>query len=648
MRTLLLFVFALAFMGTTMAQKPALKAERYNKTAHPYAVTTIDNAVPNSTVANPVQISRPKATKATIDTTWFGSSLNAYTLLIPQQRCLWYDYNLNAIMATYRGNNNTAYPKMAYLTGNDLVNSYSLDHGVTWIKKTGSASGIRHRYPSGVLLNPTGNTDINNALSVMAGPQTDGSDWVNTYMSSVQYDGTHVDEQLDPCVMGELLRQGLTATEDNMVHFCGDGYAGDYTSSTLMLRNGELNAGGTIDWTSVDISLDDLITRSSDYTLNTFFGDAHMAWNNDGTVGYAFVRGSDIRPDDKPAWVPIIFKTLDGGATWDQLPYFDFSTLPEITDWIYPTWDEVTYKPMFTDFAITVDCLNKPHIFAVVCGAASADLDSLNYYWSVTYGGVKYHADNNYVEIWQDASDNWNAYHIDTCWTDDVDEDNSPYTSSSGNVGWDHRLQASRSYDGTHVFCTWGDSDYKFWGSLKYNLNPDLFLFGRSVTTGHILGPVNYTDGTDLWGSCYFHFTAPIAYESDPWVYQIPVTVEDIFSTGSSADNPVYHVYAKGITMDFSPFIGITENQKSISSVSNCYPNPSTGTAYFDVTTDRNSNVTLNVSNVAGQNIASKDYGVVLKGTHKLAIDNSNLRSGVYFCTITVGDQKFTNKMIVK
>jgi hypothetical protein len=77
-------------------------------------------------------------------------------------------------------------------------------------------------------------------------------------------------------------------------------------------------------------------------------------------------------------------------------------------------------------------------------------------------------------------------------------------------------------------------------------------------------------------------------------------------------------------------------------------PNPSDGTTYFDVTTDNNSNVNVTITNVAGQTVSSKNFGIVSKGTRKLAIDNSNLNSGVYFCSILVGDQKFTNKMIVK
>ena len=127
--------------------------------------------------------------------------------------------------------------------------------------------------------------------------------------------------------------------------------------------------------------------------------------------------------------------------------------------------------------------------------------------------------------------------------------------------------------------------------------------------------------------------------------YEIPVMVDDIKSTGNNADNPVYHIYVKGVSVDFVD--GINENQNSNTTVSATYPNPSNGTTFFDVTLEKNSNVNAIITNVAGQKVTSKDFGLVQKGTRKLGIDHSNLSSGVYFCTITVGDSKFTNKMIV-
>jgi hypothetical protein len=658
MRTLLLFVFALGIMASSVAQKSALKAVPYGKNTALQTVSVIDQGLPNETVANPTVLpSRPKSTSATIDTVKVGSSINAFGLLIAQQRCMWYDKNLNAIMTDYRGNQGTtAYPQMTYLTGNDLVNSYSQDQGTTWVKKTGVADGTRHRYPSGVISNPPGNTDINNSYAVMSGPETDGSAWINTYKCGIKYDGTNIDTQLNPTTMDELLRQGLTATEDGKVHFCGDAYTSDYLSSTLMIHNGTYDySTGVIDWTYNEISLDDVIARKAvDNTLITFFGDAHMAWNNDGSVGYVMVRGSDVRAADPTSWIPIFFKTVDGGESWNQLPYFDYSTLTEITDWILPVAGETDiYKPMFTDFALTVDNNDLPHLFAQVRGAASDDIDSLTYIW--TYGTDAYDADCNFFEVWPtDASmTTWQAFHIDTCWSDDLTTTVSWYTSSSGNQTWDHRMQASRSYDGTRVYATWTDSDYKFWGTKKYNLNPDLFVFGRCMNSNSTFGPTNMTYFTDAFGISFYHFTSPIAMipsTADPLSTEsIPVRISDIQSTGLNADNPTYHIYVKGIDVQLDcSYVG-TNDLNPVAKFTQCYPNPSNGSSYVDLSLDKNSSVNLVITNVAGQTVSTVNYGMVNKGSRQLLIDNSKLGSGVYFCTFTVvGDQKYTSKMIVE
>jgi hypothetical protein len=649
MRTLLLFVFALGIIGSSMAQKAALKAMPHPKSIHPYTVNVLEQESSNSTVfAPPVMKERPKGSNPlfSIDTTWLGSARNAYTLLIADQTCVWYDKTLNAVMATFRGNNKGTVMPLA--TGNDLITSFSADEGVTFTRKIALEDGSYHRYPSGVIHNPAGNTDINNCYSVVAGPKTDGAAWVEVYRSSVKYDGTNLDADYTPTSDGtEIPRQGLTATEDGYVHFCGDHYASDYTTSTLFIYNGSYNASNTMDWTQVDISLDDAIARKTDNSLISFFGDAHMAWNNDGSVGYVYVRGSDNRPAEKTSWVPILYKSTDKGATWNQVDYFDFSSLTEITDWILPVGtDDNVYRPMFDESDITVDAWGKPHIFATIRGAASSNIDSLTYIWTRTYAGNTHAADNNYFEVWQGIDDQWHAQHIDTVWTDEVTATESWFTSSTGNVGWDHRVQASRSYDGTKVFGTWTDSDYAFWGTEKYNLNPDLFLFGHSLVNSiPFSGPFNVTYLSDLWGISFFNFTSPVAIETAPNAFEIPVTVANITSNGNSADEPIFPIYAKGVSIDFP--VGIGDKQQSLAKVSACYPNPSNGTTYFDVTVAKSNNVNVTITNITGQKVASKDYGTVLKGTRKLAIDNSNLTSGVYFCTITVGDDTFTNKMIV-
>ena len=156
---------------------------------------------------------------------------------------------------------------------------------------------------------------------------------------------------------------------------------------------------------------------------------------------------------------------------------------------------------------------------------------------------------------------------------------------------------------------------------------------------------------TDAFGISFFHFTSPIAMvpsTADPLSTEsIPVRISDIQSTGLNADNPTYHIYVKGIDVELDcAYVGLNDGN-TVAKFSPCYPNPSNGTSYVDLALERNSNISLTITNVAGQQVSFVDYGVVNKGTRQITIDNTKLSSGVYFCTFTIGDQKHTTKMIV-
>ena len=82
-------------------------------------------------------------------------------------------------------------------------------------------------------------------------------------------------------------------------------------------------------------------------------------------------------------------------------------------------------------------------------------------------------------------------------------------------------------------------------------------------------------------------------------------------------------------------------------SVSESFPNPVNGIAAIDVTLSRSAPLSIMISNINGQQICNTSQGVQSAGIHKLKIDASKLLSGVYFYTVTDGQQKFTRKLIV-
>ncbi|HPT14668.1 MAG TPA: T9SS type A sorting domain-containing protein, partial [Bacteroidales bacterium] len=61
-----------------------------------------------------------------------------------------------------------------------------------------------------------------------------------------------------------------------------------------------------------------------------------------------------------------------------------------------------------------------------------------------------------------------------------------------------------------------------------------------------------------------------------------------------------------------------------------------------------NENVSVKVASITGQVVYNHNYGTLTSGLNTLTIDGSNLTTGVYFCTVTVGDKQTTNKLVVK
>jgi hypothetical protein len=326
------------------------------------------------------------------------------------------------------------------------------------------------------------------------------------------------------------------------------------------------------------------------------------------------------------------------------MDYWDWSLDTGITNHILPT-NMGPFRPMFDEADIVVDYQGLPHIFAHVHGGSSTNIDSLNYYWtSAAYGTVP---DGNIVELYLDGANAWHSIWVDSVQAQFVSVAVSPLTSSTGNIGWDHRVQASVSPDGKGVFATWTDSDWQFWGTDPYDLNPDLMGWGRKLDHSLTWPVTNFTINTPMWGIAYFHLQSPTTIQfSENTVFQVPITDVDLTTGGMNADNPVYHYYLQDI--NFVELNGIKSIKTAAVTVSSTYPDPVYGKAKIDVTVNTPVEVTIQTTNITGQVVLTKNYGIQPAGKHTMTIDATNLNSGIYFNTITAGTEKVTKKMIVR
>ena len=94
--------------------------------------------------------------------------------------------------------------------------------------------------------------------------------------------------------------------------------------------------------------------------------------------------------------------------------------------------------------------------------------------------------------------------------------------------------------------------------------------------------------------------------------------------------------------------VDVDENPAQALEISQNFPNPFNGQTYVEMSLNRASNVSMEVYTITGQKVAMSDYGYKTTGLHTIAIDASQLNTGVYFYTITAGESKVTRKMIVE
>jgi hypothetical protein len=637
MKKLLLLSIVLFIGCTVFAQKANVKA--------PYdmrkALTKTSKVDVDPTLYTPSALPASTYRKGVTDITKVPvtSSFNVYGGLYAEQTCLTYNKDLNLIMHTSRAN-----PPVIGAISGDIVTTISEDNGASFTKIVALADGLLHRYPGGVISNPVaGNTTVNNAYSVLAGPRTDGSSWVYEFYSSQRFDGTNQNILYRPNTAGDefVVTDGLTATDDGNAHVSalayvvgGTGYRGD-------VSKGVFNSGtNAFDWTYQDIIPDIHLASDNTYDFTT---RSNMAWSQDGMVGYYFITAVDNRPSELGSYAPIIYKTVNAGETWTEMDYVNYTNNPVISPYILSTTDPSITKPFFVETDGIVDMNNDLHIFARCIGAYSNDPDSLGYTWTV--GG---NAERGAIFECFTQGNQWMVQYVDTLISSAPSATQTGYGVGTLAEPFDMRLQAARTTDGSKVFCTWTDTDTVF--ATPLNLNPDLFVWGHDIATNKYTTPKNVTFMSDVWGECFYSYTSPTVMDNDPGVYELPITITDIKTTNDPG-KPVYHYYVKGVQLDDAEFIwqGINKPSENLNvAVSQNVPNPFSGTTKIQVNLAKTSDLSIAVYNLTGQKVYEQNFGSTPAGMHNISINGSNLKAGVYCYTVKAGENKVTKKMIVK
>lgn len=626
MKKLFLLFAASALVFSVSAQKPAInpipqKANRIIKAEKSVDGFTSNNA-PKPLGSNSKSISP----------VYVGSSLNAYSALIAQSNMASYEPVSGLMSHAHRGR--TA------ATSGKIFNSVSTN-GTTWDTTQVAYDNSTYspaRYPSGTLFNPIGNTDINNVYSIVCGPglNATGAGFASTYIGWKKQNAPAKSFVEFHNNAKRLDRFFLNVTPSGKIFFNGTAHVDDGTNYTEWHH--------TLISAQLDVTTDTLTSYDVTVIAPPFYvatigalgegmSDAGVAFNKAGTVGYYVfigIRGDVATPLSNTSYRPIVYKTIDEGATWNIQPDFDFGTIPAFNEVLPGTAADTTIIiPFFRGIDdLVVDANDNLHLVSYVAGQSSTHPDSLGYTWNyASIEGIMY---DTYM-----TPTGWDAIIIDLQNTLDHD------AADGNDLLIENRLQMGISDDGKKIFYTWADSDPAMDAN---NVLPDLYATGRHIDSANVAEKMNITAGTTLEYGATYQTMAPQVKEVGN-VYTLYTIVTQLGEV--VANDPANYYFMNDVLYTFEG-TSVNNLDKNVANISNLYPNPTNGLTNVDLSLVNSSVVSIQVVNMMGQVVSSQDCGYKATGMHKLTINASDLTSGIYFVTVKAGNSTSTSKMIVR
>ena len=342
------------------------------------------------------------------------------------------------------------------------------------------------------------------------------------------------------------------------------------------------------------------------------FYDYSMAFNQDGDIGYVVHQGTDASGQI----VPFVHFSSDAGATWTKLDH-DFST---VQGYILPAYNG--------GIDCTVDKFGDLHMISCLF-EADASIEETN---------------RKVYDIVVNSS-TWSANWIADISTERV-LDTDP--AAINGIGYNHRIQAARSTDGSKVFAVWTDVNTEEFGEMDKIEYPDIYAFGKDLETGMVTGITNFTKYTVVEGSSYWMYTSPIVYDdADGTTYHLPSTISE---AGTSELDPMEHFYIGGIHFSDEDFSianwNLDVNDFATMEVKT-YPNPASNFTTISLYLESSADVSISILNTLGQEMyfSNENYK---NGQTDVTIDLNNFEAGVYFYTVYTNSFSTTKRLIVR
>jgi hypothetical protein len=529
-----------------------------------------------------------------------------------------------------------------------LAYDFSINGGQTWANEnqvytpTGPDPGTGYpenaaRYPQGAILNPEGNTNPDNAYyTYFAATMTGQNDNWGGYAygsnlltmippqpSQVNLISSNNMWRLIPDAF-HITQQGHAWYVDVSAHWDGADYV--YTGN-LILGHGEI-IDGEISYT------EELIPFLEE---GEPFNDFKIAFAPDGQTGYICAMAENTGdPVDNTNYHPILLKTTDGGASWEDPIDIQFGGedgIESIKNYIpdtivtlleyYADWsgdrDELIFNMGF-HIDMAVDAMGNPYIIGMI---------SLGTDEGTWYPGLG----TEWTVYSKDGGDTWMA---DPLW------DQYWFDGLLGTLETYNRPQVSIDYEGYHLFYSWLDSEAE---QAEENDRPNIYVLGYDIEEDTYSDVTNATYFSQAWNKAFYGSQSYYVFKLSDERFEIPLTYAE-FTVADDPDSQINYWYIDDFVLTPVSVPEFNETELSFK-VGQNYPNPASQSTEILVTAETNLPIELKLHNLLGQLI----YTDVIQSSayaHSFSVDVSSYHPGLYFYSIHIGNQKVTQRMVIE
>lgn len=608
-----------------------------------------------------------------------GRASNIFSILRPEQNQVYADNDLGVVAFIHRqdvtiwGGGSAESGKLRFDLSVDGGGSFTSDIDVlngTYTRPS--------RYPNITGFNPNSETNPFSSFLAYSAPTLNGSpDWDGhvTGMANVTLAAPAAATETYSLLSSQsYLQGGLTEGLPGEFWTVENQYDGTTFPGDIYLNKGEYVTSPTADvlWTRYD-------TISPPHSLS-FDGAPHyvgpnISFSPDGNTGWIAWLGDLVGGPDS-TYSPVFMKSTDGGATWGAPIEVNLNANPEVAEHLTAFWiqvDSVTgdTSPVSNgratcafDYDITVDINGNPHLATVIGSGATTDAPLAGGY-TIFSGVEKFFAD----VTTDDGGATWYVNYVAPVLA---------FRGAFGNTGpvnMDNQPQITRTPSGDHVFYSWIDSDTSaVTGSMNGigfgvsdQLAPNLRTAGRRISDGWQTCYKRVTDGDFIWeGRALFPTLAPEAI-IDNGMVKLPVVMVEMITNeplescnfwyfgNDSAFDPATEFYPTSqLVLDWDAPSCVDPSIVNVEDVINdnvilgqSFPNPTNGEAVIEFELPFAGDVSLDLTNLYGQQVAVIAEGEYAAGKHQVKVDTRELAVGSYFYNLRTNGKVTTKKMVV-